>query len=198
MRFSKLLCLPLLLCYFVSLNLSAQVGNPAKAGDKSLEIQFEEMVDESNRYQKFRVVPYEWLMSFQGNLKDTVAADLKMVSELQSEISDQAATIKNQELVITEKEEEVTTLTGEKDGISLLGTQMSKATYSAILWGIIGILLAAMLFFMARGRYAVTSSNSLEAANRELTDELDQSRKQRLKVEQDLRRKLQDEINRRG
>lgn len=198
MRLLKSLCFLLFFCFYVSLNLSAQAGNPAQAGDKSLETQFKELVDNSNRYQKFRVVPYEWLMSFQGNLKDTVASELEMVSDLQTEISQQAATIKKQETTIVAKDEEIAALTSEKDGIALLGTQMSKATYSTILWGLIGALLAGMLFFMARGRYAVTSSNSLEKANSELTDELDQSRKQRLKVEQDLRRKLQDEINKRG
>lgn len=198
MRTSTLLCSLLLLCYFVSLNLYAQAGNPAQAGEKSLEIQLDEMVENSNRFQTFRVVPYEWLMSFKGNLVDSVASSLEMESQLKAEISTQTATIKSQAEAIAAKDADIEKLAAQKDGFSLLGTQMSKATYNVIVWGLIAALLAGMLFFMARGRYAVTNSQTLEADNAKLTEELEQSRKQRLKVEQDLRRKLQDEINKRG
>lgn len=198
MRLLKSPCFLFLLCFYVSLNLSAQAGNPAQAGDKSLETQFEEMVDESNKYQKFRVVPYEWLMSFKGNLSDSLTSELETVNGLKAELAKQATTIKTQAETLTEKEAEIATLANEKDGVSLLGAQVSKGAYSSFMWGLVAALLAGMLFFMARGRYAVSSNNSLEKANKELAEELEQARKQRLKVEQDLRRKLQDEINKRG
>ncbi|MEM9835752.1 MAG: hypothetical protein AAF828_04590 [Bacteroidota bacterium] len=195
MRFYLLCCL-LLASYFVNLN--AQAGNPAQAGEATLDVQFDEMVAKSNRYQKFRVVPYAWLQAFQSNLQDSLAVEAEKVIALRNEIEEQSATIATQLSTIEEREATIAQLEAEKDGISLFGNLMSKTLYSTILWGTIAALLAGLVFFLARGRLALASSRQLQADKTELTAELEKSRKQRLKIEQDLRRKLQDEINKRG
>ena len=93
---------------------------------------------------------------------------------------------------------EIGSLNGEKDSISLLGMQLSKTTYNIILWSAIGILLALLLFSIARMQVAVTSNRDARIAREKTAEELEKSRKNRLEVEQKLRRQLQDERNKRG
>jgi cell division protein FtsB len=200
MSFTRFFCFLLLLCYFVSPSLfgQANAGNPATAGDASLVEQFDAMVEQSNRYQRFRVVPSEWLSAFNTNLKDSLNQRTRAVVDLQTSISDLNGKVAALETQISEKEASIAELSEERDGISFLGAIISKGTYNAIVWTLVAALLGGMLFFMARGRYAVTVSKDAEKDKAELMAELDKSKRRRLEVEQDLRRKLQDEINKRN
>lgn len=184
-------------CYFVSHSLAAQSdkGNPAAAEDLDLPTQFQQMVDESNRYQRFKVVPSNWLAAYKVNLTDSLAARTARAGELQSTIDRLEDEVANQSEQIAERDATIVQLNEEKDGISFLGANLSKGVYNTMVWGLVAALLAGLLFFLARGRYAVSVSRELESNNAELTAELEKSKRRRLEMEQDLRRKLQDERN---
>lgn len=198
MRSSLFLASLFLVCVFFSLSLPAQSGNPATADGKSLVEQLDEMVSESNRYQRFRVVPIEWLNAYKANIADSLTAQMAKQAGLEGTIADQTKTIEEQATQIGMLGADIDKLNQEKDGIMLFGNLISKTVYNTILWSVIGVLLVGMLFFMARGRYAVAVTRDLQEKNTELTADLEQTRKRRLEVEQDLRRKLQDEMNKRA
>ncbi|SER42661.1 hypothetical protein [Neolewinella agarilytica] len=177
---------------------SAQAGNPATADSVSLSQQFDEMLRVSNRYQGFKVIRQNYLAAFIANVTDSIGGYTKEISTLNGTISTQAERLDKQETTIQEKDLEISQLNEEKDGVSLLGFQLSKATYSLIMWSAIIGLLALLLLALARMRLAVSSANEASTHNAKLTEELEKARKRRLEVEQNLRRQLQDEINKRG
>jgi len=106
--------------------------------------------------------------------------------------------IEAQTATIGERDTKIKELTEEKDGISLLGLPLSKITYNIIMWSAIILLLAALLFAIARMRFAISSSREARSMNEKTAEELEKSRKNRLEVEQKLRRQLQDERNKQG
>lgn len=164
----------------------------------SLQKQFDEMLRVSNRFQAFKVVKQDFLNAFIVNVNDSISAYTGEIKALKETITTQDQRINEQAVTIEAKDVEILALNEEKDGISLLGISLSKATYSLIMWSAIIGLLALLLLALARMRVAVSASNESGALNTKLTDELEKARKRRLEVEQNLRRELQDEINKRS
>ncbi|MEM7575270.1 MAG: hypothetical protein AAF433_20350 [Bacteroidota bacterium] len=193
---SSLRCL-ILSTFFLSITIPAfaQSGNPANNGAEPLNTQFQLMVDESNRYQQFKVIRSVWLAAFAENLSDSLAAETEVINGLQATIDDQSNTLAQREEEITQLNAQIEQLNQEKDGISFLGANLSKTAYNSIVWTLIAALLAGLLFFLGRGRYAQALAKDARTKNEQLTTDLEQARKRRLEVEQDLRRKLQDERN---
>jgi len=174
---------------------AAQAGNPAQADTMSLKGQFDAMLDASNRFQKFKVVRQDFLLSFIDNVGDSITDYTNEIGNLKATIGDQETKIEEQAGEINVRDEKITALSGEKDSVNLLGLPLSKATYNVVMWSAILALLAALLFAIARMRLAVSDSREARVANEKVTAELDKSRKNRLEVEQKLRRQLQDERN---
>lgn len=190
--------LPLVLLFLSVQSLKAQSGNPAQADTASLQVQFDAMLKSSNRYQKFRVVQQDFLDAFMSNVSDSIGVYTSEIGSLNTTIGEQKERITAQEAEISSRDTEISNLKGQTDSINVLGMELSKVTYNITLWSIIGGLLAALLFSIARMRVAVSSSRDANAAREKTAEELEKSRKNRLEVEQKLRRQLQDERNKRG
>ncbi|MEM1357142.1 MAG: hypothetical protein AAGF89_03040 [Bacteroidota bacterium] len=186
------------LCFLtISLSAYAQTGNPSQADSASLQQQFDEMLRVSNRYQQFKVVRQEFLNNFIANVNDSIQGYTSEIANLEGTISAQGKKIEEQTTAITEKEGTISSLNDEKDSISLLGMSITKGAYNTILWSVIIGLLALLFFALARMRLAVGAHREVNAHKEKLATELEKSKKERLKIEQELRRKLQDEINKR-
>jgi len=193
MNFFRLLALFALL--FLARPGFARLGNPARADTASLRVQYDGMLEVSNRFQTFKVVRQNFLDAFIRNVIDSIAVYTNEIGQLKDSISSQASKIDEQAAAIGARDGRINSLAGDRDSISLLGTQLSKTAYNVVMWLAILLLLAALLFAIVRMRLAVSSSREARQANEKISAELEASRKSRLKVEQDLRRQLQDERN---
>ena len=191
-----------LLVSLFSLPIAAQIGDPDRADGVSLQEQFDEMLRVSNRFTErsttFKVVRQPFLESFMNNVNDSISIYTEEIADLKSTITTQASKVQEQTSDITERDNTIATLQGEKQSMTFLGVQIDKTLYGTIVWSIIGILLAAFLFAMVRMRYAASSAKEANVKAAKLEEELDQSKRRRLEVEQSLRRQLQDEINKRN
>jgi cell division protein FtsB len=186
----------LLLAAVIYFPLVAQ--SPGQAPESaSLREQFDAMVRGSNRYQQYRVVPQTELNQFIQSVSDTLAARAAELSRLEAQIATQTRTITESQAEIESLKQQIEQLEAEKDGIYLLGVLVSKATYNIVLWTLILAAVAGLVFFFLRARLAIATSRGLQQDKDELATALDTAKKRRLEVEQDLRRKLQDEINKR-
>ena len=185
----------LLLLFFSALLGAQRAGDPAAAGDADLRSQFDEMLRVSSNYQQYKTVRKTYLASFMQNVADSLTTKAEKISELQRTIDRQEEQIASLTSSVAERDGNISSLEDKKDSISLLGVPLSKTTYSIILWSAIIGLLAFALLALTRMRVAVASSRELREHNEKVTQELEDSRKQRLTVEQKLRRQLQDEIN---
>ncbi|MEM8583625.1 MAG: tRNA (guanine-N1)-methyltransferase [Bacteroidota bacterium] len=182
-------------CFFTSVFIFAQSGNPTTNANLPLGEQYQLMVEKSGRYQQYRVVERAWLDAFQTHLGDSLIAAADKQTELEGTIADQAETINERTTEISSLNGQIDALNEEKDSISLFGLSLSKAAYHTIVWGLIAALGVLLFVILGRSRLAVSSAREAKDKIDKLSSELKESRKQRLAIEQDLRRKLQDERN---
>ncbi|TXF88478.1 hypothetical protein FUA23_14425 [Neolewinella aurantiaca] len=173
----------------------AQRGNPATADTVSLQGQFDEMLRVSSKYQIYKTVRRDFLDAFMANVSDSIGVYTNEIEKLENRIDEQNAKIASQGTTIEERDNQIAALTGEKDSVSLLGMSLSKTTYSVIFWSAIIGLLAMLFFALGRMRLAVGAAREARQDFEKVTEDLEKSRKNRLEVEQKLRRQLQDEIN---
>jgi len=173
----------------------AQRGNPATADTVSLQGQLDEMLQVSSKYQVYKTVRRAFLDAFMANVSDSIRSHTNEINLLEGRISDQENKIGEQAVLIDDREGQITALTDEKDSISLLGIPLLKVIYNLILWSVIIGLFAMLLFALARMRLAVGSAREARKDFEAISEDLNKSRKNRLEVEQKLRRQLQDEIN---
>ncbi len=156
------------------------------------------MLDASNRYQDFKVVRQEFLGAFMTNVSDSISGYTKRISQLEGNMAELRNQIEENSSEVAERDATIAELNDELDTVNLLGIQLNKGTYSLIMWSLVIGLLIALLVALASTRIAAANNTELKRERDKLASELEQSRKSRLTVEQELRRQLQDEINRRN
>ena len=161
----------------------------------SLEDEFTRIIETSNDYQGFKVVDYNDLIklkkstsNFIEELNNEIVSQKNTISQQQSEIANLKA-----ELETTQKD--LVEVTADKDAITFLGMPFSKGSYKALMWGIVGVLILLLLFFIFRFKkgHVQTSEakNNLIATEKEFED----YKAKALVKEQRLGRLLQDERN---
>ncbi|NND64295.1 MAG: tRNA (guanine-N1)-methyltransferase [Flavobacteriaceae bacterium] len=176
------------LLLFVTFGVSAQ----SKA---TLEEQFTDVFDKSNRFEDYKVIKIYKLNSLRKNVNDSLAAIEQELETANAEIGTQNSEISKLKQDVSSLQSQLATSQSKEDGIYLFGSLIKKSTYKTTMWSIIVvlILLALFLLFRFRNSNSVTKSANLKLA--EIEEEFESHRQRTLEREQQLRRKLQDEIN---
>jgi len=192
----KHIFISIILCFSVA----ASAQNVAKNANLKLKEgpvteQFEFILKNSNKYKNYKVVKRTWIEKLQKNVADSINAIRKDYTTEVAKVATQQSEIEKLKTDLATVNQKITDLNTEKDSISLLGMQLSKGSYQTLMWGIIGVLAILWLFFA----YKFKSSNSItkeaKAKLAETEQEFEEHRKRALEREQQVRRKLQDEIN---
>lgn len=160
-----------------------------------VEEDFNNLIENSNDYQGYKVVDYNDLIT----LKNKAAQHFTRVNEevitQKNTIDQQQDKINDLQAQLDETRENLDRVNQEKDAITFLGMPFSKGSYMALMWGIVGVLILALLFFIFR--YKKSHSQTAEAREKlHVTEkEFDAYRVKALEKEQRLGRLLQDERN---
>ena len=157
--------------------------------------QFDELVDKSGNWEKFKLVKKESIYTFKKSLLDSLSGQKTLLREKLDTISAQSSRIKELNLNIQNLQSELDKEKNRNDSIDFLGITIEKGVYSIIVWGIIVVLAIFLVVFISR----FTSSNSItRGALKDLEDlqnEYEEYRTKAIEREQKVRRQLQDEIN---
>ncbi|XOL42632.1 hypothetical protein KCTC32420_03028 [Aequorivita nionensis] len=154
-----------------------------------------EVFDKSNSYQEYKVVKKTQLATLRRNILDSVSTLQKKIALMESEVSQERIAVDSLGQNLKNTQQNLIKAKEKEDGIEVFGILTSKATYNAIMWGIILILLliSGFLFYRFLNSHKITNAAQLKMAEMEI--ELEDYRRNSLEREQKLRRKLQDEIN---
>ncbi|RLD28007.1 MAG: tRNA (guanine-N1)-methyltransferase [Bacteroidetes bacterium] len=166
----------------------------AQQNTTTLEEQFVDVIDKSNRYEDYKVVKIYKLNNLKKNVLDSIASIKKDFENAQGTIALQKSEIDTLTRSVASLQTELKTSIENQDGINLLGALIKKTTYKITMWGIIGLLVLVALFlsFKFKNSNAITKVANLKLA--ETDEEFETHRQRALEREQQLRRKLQDEI----
>jgi len=188
--------LPLL---FISITVLAQDDEnqepKASLNGGTIESQFEFLYKKSGRYQDYRVIKINQLLKFRNNVYDTLKLDRKKYLDSQNIISKQKTEIDSLNSKLIAINDNLSTVTKEKDSIKLLGMQLSKVGYNSLLWTIIAALTALLAFFISKFKRSNAITIEANKNKAEIEKEYDEYKQRTLEREQLLRRELQDELN---
>ncbi len=191
----------LLTAFLTTFSLIAQDSDePELSLDKGpISSQFDFIAKKSGNYRadgvRYEVVKEANLYKIRKNVLDTINAINKKTVELKATINESEKTIADLNNKLEETTGNLTSVTEEKDSMSFLGIQVSKATYNFILWTVIGALLLTLLFFIYKFRKSNILTQEARTNLSELEVEYEDHRRRALEREQKISRQLQDEIN---
>lgn len=161
----------------------------------SIEDQFENVINKSNSYREFKVVPKAKLDKLRKSILDSVASLETSISTKDTTISAQENQISTLQSTLEATNNDLATSKEKEDGISLFGMLLKKDTYKTILFSLIGGLLFLLLFFIFRYKSSNSVTRTTNNKLAETESKFEAYRQKKLEDEQVLRRKLQDEIN---
>ena len=184
--------LPILLFFGIAFFVSPINAQEAGA---TIDDQFTDVIEKSNRYQDYKVVKIYKLNNLRKNIKDSIAEYEASLEAAESFAGEQEARIDTLANQLKDLESQLETSKSKEDGIELFGSLIKKSTYKTTMWSIIGVLalIGFILLFKFRNSNAITRSAKLKLAETEA--EFEEHRQKNLEQQQVLRRKLQDEIN---
>lgn len=167
----------------------------AQETNTSIESQFTEVIEKSNRYEDYKVVKISKLNALRKNVGDSITGLQSEISTLQQYHSRQQSTIDSLTQEIASIKESLMLSQKKENGMNFFGSIIQKSLYQTLMWGIIALLLVGLLIYLFKFKRSNTITRE---ANKKLTEteaEFDKHRQNALEREQQLRRKLQDEIN---
>lgn len=188
--------LSIIIALFICITINGQEIDKAQTIDSgTIENQFDYLINKSNRYQDYKVVKRVWL----DRLKKVVDDSLNVI---RIELKNTKVTLSKKEAEISvlsdslnDSKKTVTSLNNEKDSIQFFGILLSKPFYNSILWSVISALLVFLLFYIIRFNQKNKITKDSNEKFDELEKEFEEHRQRSLEREQQLRRKLQDELN---
>ncbi|SHF45479.1 hypothetical protein SAMN05444483_101173 [Salegentibacter echinorum] len=182
-----------------SLILISSAGNllaqDSLATSNFIEDEFDNLIESSNSYQGYKVVDYDALIELRNNTKTHVQKLKNELQEKQGVISEQNDENDSLENNLADTQKELKRVNDEKDAINFLGMPFSKGSYMALMWGIVGVLVLALLFFIYKYKNSHSTTREARQKLKETESEFDAYRAKALEKEQRLGRMLQDEKN---
>ena len=159
-----------------------------------LNSQFDYLLKTSTSYNNYKIVLKDTYLRIQKNVQDSVFNYKDQTFLLKNEVKQlQTSTTLLQEQT-EQLQKKLDASEAEKNSITIIGMRLQKSLYNLTLIASLLVLFSATLFFI----YKYRNSNRLtQAANKSLSEtqlEFSSYQKNALKRQQELNRKLQDEI----
>ena len=86
-------------------------------------------------------------------------------------------------------------LSNQKNSFEFVSIPIGKTNYQLLVWGLIILLTGALSFFILRFKNSISVIKKTKSKLHKLENDFEGFRKKSLKKEQEIMRKLQDEIN---
>lgn len=165
------------------------------ASKNSIDQQFDQLLENSNNYKQYKVVKRTALIELQNNTRAEIESLEKQIATFEKNIEDQKKEIAQINTSLDKTMENLEGATKAKDEIAFFGIPTDKATFRTIMWGMVLILVVALIFFISRFKNSNVLTKQAKKDLQEIQDEFEESRKSALEKQQKLGRMLQDERN---
>ncbi|MCD6543360.1 MAG: tRNA (guanine-N1)-methyltransferase [Flavobacteriaceae bacterium] len=161
----------------------------------TIESQFDYIYVKSFTYKNTKSVKMGDLQKIKSNVLDSINTLKKELSETKEVVQTQNIEINSLKSDLTITNDNLTSVTKEKDAIKFLGFPMTKTGYNTLLWSIITGLLVFLIFFIYKFKASNTITKQANELLVETEDEFETYKATALEREQKVRRELQDELN---
>jgi len=156
----------------------------------TIDKQFDYIIKKSEAYEAYQVVKRTWLYKIKANALDSIKVLKESIISLETESEKQKSEINSLKTELKETNEELATVTKQKDSFSFLGFYMSKGSYNVLVWSLVFIFAAAVvvMFLLYKRGHAITAKTKQDLIDKQ--EEFDSHRKWALEREQILSRDL--------
>ncbi|MDG2226740.1 MAG: hypothetical protein P8L20_03310 [Flavobacteriales bacterium] len=194
----KVLSISFLLCTsgtFQGQNTGITLENPLDSENSTLANQHKFIMEQSKSYVNNKVVKIEWIKKFYSNVKDSLESVKYERSIFEKAYTEEIKVSKDALNSATALKKELDLVNSEKENITFFGSITSKSSYKKIVWTAIISLSAFLLLFLFKYKNSNRSTKEIKEKLNEIELDLEQTKKKARIKEQELMRKLQDEIN---
>lgn len=167
----------------------------AQEGPKTLDAHFDNVINKSNRYQDYKVVKQYKLNELKTAVNDTLQAYQGTIATLENELAANKTEIDQLKSDLANVQANLDKAIAAENQMSIFGIQTSKGAYNAVMWSILGALLLLLVVFILRFNNSNKVTREAKQKLQEVEEEYEGHRQRSLEREQQIRRKLQDEIN---
>jgi hypothetical protein len=181
----------LLSLFFITVSSSTgQTRIPDELTTGTIREQINYIENKTRIYDDFRAIREDMFRKLNGNILDTLTEEKRRIAELKNLTSALDSKADSLNLLLGSTRRSLDEVTATKNKISVLGLEINKKAYNAILWTIIGVLLFLMIIGFLIFKRNLVVLLSTEKDLKELKDEFaayrQSSRIAREKVEMDL------------
>jgi hypothetical protein len=189
----KLLIIPSLL---IGLSLLAQANNASQdEGPQTIRSSFDKMISKSNRYQDFKVVKITALNTFIAEVQDSLDVNQKKYNKEVNAKKQLIAQVETLNDTIAAKDSQVASLISQRDNINTAGMSMDKNSFSTAMWLALITLIGLLVALFLRNKSIAISQKNIRNNLSEVEGELASVKKKALEREQELKREVQDYVN---
>jgi len=163
--------------------------------DAKLSEQYQNMIENSETFEKYKVIPISKVNSFGQIMNDTINSlkeNITVAKKARLEAEKARDSAKSQ---MTRIEEELETTKEAVDEMPFLGISTSKVTYNVIMWSLVVVLIAGLVvvYFMFLKSFRTTRQAKKD---KELvSEELEELRKRSHDKQVKIKRELQTALN---
>jgi Skp family chaperone for outer membrane proteins len=157
--------------------------------------QFDHLLKISNNYQDYKVIKKTHLDQIRANVMDSINVFKKELGTIQADLVEKENKIKSLEAGVSETQKRLDSAEAAVDSFEFLGLQIHKSTYANMMWAIVGLLTAGLLFFLFKYSQSHQVIAKAQKDLAETMEEFEQHRKNTLERERKLKRELIDAMN---
>ncbi len=161
----------------------------------SIESQFDYIINKSTSFKDFQLIRKASINKVKQNTIDSLRAAQTDVTALKTAAQKQQETVIALQAEINVLKEENATISENVESIAVLGKNVNKSAYQTITWLVLGVLLVFLVVLVLRFKSSNSNTKQTKHDLDKIGNELEEVRKKALKKEQELMRKLQDELN---
>ncbi len=161
----------------VSQTTQVQYTLPAILDSATIESQLDYIHERTRTYNYFRAIREDMFLKLKSNVEDSLKQNKANIKSLNTTLSERDSQIESLNSDLNRAKDERDNAIRTKDSFSVLGIQMNKTLYNAIMWFIILALvaLAIILILLFKRNHVVTTQTKKELV--EIQQEFEEHRK---------------------
>ena len=191
----KILTLLFTVFIFNSFLLAQNNADQHELESGTIESQLDYLITKSTSFREFQLIRKQSFLKVKKNVLDSLSSINTHSAEVTALIPPLKSEIVSFEANIVSLKKEIELISLDRDSINVLGKQLDKTAYNTFVWSLVVVLLLALLFFIFQYKNSAGAIKKAKFEVELITNDLEEMKKKTMKKEQELMRKLQDELN---
>jgi len=159
----------------------------------NIQEKFDLLYKKSNNYRQYKIVEHSLLTDLKKQVLDSIQKEKKQYQKAVQQIKSLENKINQLEADMATRQEQIDTLTAEKQSINFFGINFSKEKFKLFFWLLFFIMLSALLYFIYAHRSSMISTREAKKNLGKIEQEYFEFKTNALEREQLLKRQLLDE-----